>query len=100
MTNYIVQNDFEIVTMMITKILILPKPFPMKHCHLNNLEKGRHKIADLMHTQCTYPMLSLPEQIFFGGLFCNPKKSWVPSTYQVSTIKFEFKKIERKEKRR
>jgi hypothetical protein len=31
----IIENDFQIVTMMITKIPTLHKPIPMKHCHLN-----------------------------------------------------------------
>jgi hypothetical protein len=45
----------------------------MKQCHLNNLEKGQYKIADLMHPM-HIPNVKLAMTIIFLGVFLHPKK--------------------------
>ncbi len=55
---------------------------------MNNLEKGQHKIADLMHPMHIPIVKFAMTIIFLGGLFCNPKKFMGTILYQVSTIKF------------
>jgi hypothetical protein len=57
----------------------------MKQCHLNNLEKGQHKIADLMHPM-HIPNVKFAMTIIFWGVILQPKKFM--GTYQVWTIKF------------
>jgi hypothetical protein len=44
----IIQNDFGILTMAITKISILHKPVPMKHCYWNLCSFERHSLV--LHT--------------------------------------------------